>query len=137
MQSRAWKRRPGILNVIILKYERERKQFTWNSSRQAAAGPGEPSLTEEVQAQPESANPAGTEMPALNRADRRAQAKGKKTGTGAASNLNAMPAGHAAQASRPPAMPVRSGSRAPVINKQLSRFADIVFRSRGATFIQE
>ena len=43
-------------------------------------GTGEPTLTEEVQTQPETANEAGTETPALNRAERRAQAKGKKTG---------------------------------------------------------
>ncbi|MGI4790774.1 MAG: hypothetical protein ACRYFS_18240 [Janthinobacterium lividum] len=44
------------------------------------SGTGEPSLTEEVQAQPESEGTNGTETPALNRADRRAQAKGKKAG---------------------------------------------------------
>ena len=44
------------------------------------SGTGEPDLTEEVQAQPEAAPANGTETPALNRADRRAQAKGKKTG---------------------------------------------------------
>ena len=70
-------------------------------------GTGEPELTEEVQAQPETSNEAGTEMPALNRAERRAQAKGKKTG-GAGQNLglpaaanrhgpNAQTSGHAGQ----------------------------------------
>ena len=45
------------------------------------SGTGEPGLTEEVQTQPEAAvNDAGTEVPALNRAERRAQAKGKKGG---------------------------------------------------------
>jgi len=57
--------------------------------QETGGGTGEPSLTEEVQAQPEAAGEAGTEMPAqstsLNRAERRAQAKGKKTGGGAAS----------------------------------------------------
>jgi hypothetical protein len=52
------------------------------------SGTGEPSLTEEVQAQPEADDVSGTETPALNRADRRAQAKGKKTGAGANSSLN-------------------------------------------------
>lgn len=46
------------------------------------SGTGEPSVTEEVQAQPEAAGTEGTETPALNRADRRAQAKGKKPGSG-------------------------------------------------------
>lgn len=53
------------------------------------SGTGEPSLAEEVQAQPEAAATAGTETPALNRADRRAQAKGKKTGAGVNTNVNA------------------------------------------------
>ncbi len=45
------------------------------------SGTGEPGLTEEVQTQPEAAgSSAGTEVPALNRAERRAQAKGKKSG---------------------------------------------------------
>jgi len=45
------------------------------------SGTGEPGLTEEVQTQPDGAgNEAGTEFPALNRAERRAQAKGKKSG---------------------------------------------------------
>ncbi len=51
------------------------------------SGTGEPSLTEEVQAQPEAANTDGTETPALNRADRRAQAKGK-SGTKPNTSLN-------------------------------------------------
>ncbi len=53
------------------------------------SGTGEPSLTEEVQAQPDTAPANGTETPALNRADRRAQAKGKKSGAGPSTNLNA------------------------------------------------
>ena len=55
------------------------------AEQETGGGTGEPSLTEEVQAQPETTNEAGTEMPALNRAERRAQAKGKKTGGGGAS----------------------------------------------------
>lgn len=51
------------------------------------SGTGEPDITEEVQTQPEAAPANGTETPALNRADRRAQAKGKKTGS-AGPNLN-------------------------------------------------
>jgi len=44
-------------------------------------GVGEPDLTEEVKTQPEApSNAAGAEVPALNRAERRAQAKGKKSG---------------------------------------------------------
>ncbi len=50
------------------------------AQQETSGGTGEPSLTEEIQAQPETANDAGTEMPVLNRAERRAQAKGKKTG---------------------------------------------------------
>ena len=53
------------------------------------SGTGEPSLTEEVQAQPDANDASGAEAPALNRADRRAQAKGKKSGTGPNTNLNA------------------------------------------------
>ena len=49
------------------------------------SGTGEAELTEEVQAQPESGIETA-DAPGLNRADRRAQAKGKKTG-GATSNL--------------------------------------------------
>ncbi len=52
------------------------------------SGTGEPDLTEGVQAQSEAAGEevsgevggGGTEAPALNRAERRAQAKGKKAG---------------------------------------------------------
>ncbi len=48
------------------------------------SGTGEPDLTEGVQAQSEAAggevSGEGTEAPALNRAERRAQAKGKKAG---------------------------------------------------------
>jgi len=59
------------------------------AQQETGGGTGEPSLTEEVQAQ--TTTEAGTEMPAqstglntsLNRAERRAQAKGKKTGGGA------------------------------------------------------
>jgi len=58
------------------------------------SGTGEPSVTEEVQAQPEATADTGTEAmsadaPALNRADRRAQAKGKKSGGGTGPSLNA------------------------------------------------
>ena len=56
--------------------------------QQQTGGTGEPSLTEEVQTQPEVAPASGTETPALNRADRRAQAKGKKSGAGPNTNLN-------------------------------------------------
>ena len=55
------------------------------AEQETGGGTGEPSLTEEVQAQPETTNEAGTETPALNRAERRAQAKGKKTGGGGTS----------------------------------------------------
>jgi len=55
------------------------------AQQETGGGTGEPSLTEEVQAQ--TTTEAETEMPALstslNRAERRAQAKGKKTGGGA------------------------------------------------------
>ena len=51
------------------------------------SGTGELNPTEEIQTQPEAASAEGTETPALNRADRRAQAKGKKTG-GAGPSLN-------------------------------------------------
>jgi hypothetical protein len=58
------------------------------AQQETGGGTGEPSLTEEVQAQPETTNEAGTETPALstslNRAERRAQAKGKKAGAGGA-----------------------------------------------------
>ena len=62
------------------------------------SGTGEPDMTEEVQTQPEAAPASGTETPALNRADRRAQAKGKKAG-GTGPNLNA--AGGARGAGKP------------------------------------
>ena len=52
------------------------------TQQETSGGTGEPGLTEEVQAQPETSNEAGAETPALNRAERRAQAKGKTT-TGA------------------------------------------------------
>jgi len=53
-------------------------------TQQETSGTGEPSLTEEVQTQPQAGSrEAGTEVPALNRAERRAQAKGKKGGGGA------------------------------------------------------
>ena len=55
------------------------------AQQETGGGTGESGLTEEVQA--ETANDAGTETPALNRAERRAQAKGKKTGSGATSGL--------------------------------------------------
>ncbi len=57
------------------------------AEQETGGGTGEPGLTEEVQAQPETMNEAGTETPALNRAERRAQAKGKKTGSGGTSGL--------------------------------------------------
>ena len=73
--------------------------------QETGGGTGEPTLTEEVQSQPETANEAGTETPALNRAERRAQAKGKKPGganaglpTGGASRGgSARPTGHVGQ----------------------------------------
>jgi hypothetical protein len=66
--------------------------------QQTGGGTGEPSLTEEVQAQPEMPGTNGTEIPALNRADRRAQAKGKKSATGPNTNL---PGGGARGPSKP------------------------------------
>lgn len=76
------------------------------TQQETGGGTGEPSLTEEVQAQPEIQNEAGTETPALNRAERRAQAKGKG-GTGSGTNNlpgaggtrsgNARPASHVGQ----------------------------------------
>ena len=61
------------------------------AQQETGGGTGEPSLTEEVQAQPAAVSEAGTETPALstglNRAERRAQAKGKKTGGGANAGL--------------------------------------------------
>ena len=53
------------------------EQQMTGGSETAGSGAGEPSLTEEVQAQPEAAQTGEIETPALNRADRRAQAKGK------------------------------------------------------------
>ncbi len=53
------------------------------------SGTGEPGITEEAQTAPEAAAVPDMETPALNRADRRAQAKGKKTGSGASASLNA------------------------------------------------
>ena len=50
------------------------------AQQETGGGTGEPDLTEEVQAQPEAAKAIGTETPALNRAERRAQAQGKKAG---------------------------------------------------------
>jgi len=52
------------------------------AEQETGGGTGEPSLTEEVQA--ETTGEAGSESPALNRAARRAQATGKKTGGGGA-----------------------------------------------------
>lgn len=87
------------------------------AQQETGGGTGEPSLTEEVQAQPETTNEAGAEMPALNRAERRAQAKGKKTG-GSGPNAGLPPAGGAARGPNPRAtgaiIPVRvnrTGSR--------------------------
>lgn len=57
--------------------------------QQQTGGAGEAGAAEEVQTQPEAAAAGGTETPALNRADRRAQAKGKKTGGGTGPSLNA------------------------------------------------
>ena len=48
------------------------------AQQETGGGTGEPDLTEEIQAQPETADTAGT--PVLNRAERRAQAQGKKAG---------------------------------------------------------
>ncbi len=54
------------------------------AEQETGGGTGEPSLTEEVQAgEVQAETAAGTEeAPALNRAERRAQAKGKKSGGG-------------------------------------------------------
>lgn len=54
-----------------------------------SSGTGEPSITEEVQTQPEAETQNGTEVPVLNRADRRAQAKGRKSGGIAGPNSSA------------------------------------------------
>ncbi len=52
------------------------------------SGTGEPDLSEEVATQSDAAPASGAETPALNRADRRAQAKGKKTVGGSGPALN-------------------------------------------------
>ena len=80
------------------------------------SGTGEPSLTEEVQAQPETTETStGTEAPALNRAERRAQAKGKKAGANnGVSGLPAHGALGANQRSTGAVVPIRvnrTGSR--------------------------
>ena len=56
----------------------------------AGESPVEEAQIEEAQTQPEAAPANGTETPALNRADRRAQAKGK---SGAKPNVNPNSAG--------------------------------------------
>lgn len=62
------------------------------AQQETGGGTGEPSLTEEIQAQADTNDEAGTETPAqstgLNRAERRAQAKGKKTGSSPNANLS-------------------------------------------------
>lgn len=80
------------------------------------SGTGEPSLTEEVQAQPETTDTStGTEAPVLNRAERRAQAKGKKAGANnGVSGLPAHGALGANQRSTGAVVPIRvnrTGSR--------------------------
>jgi len=80
------------------------------------SGTGEPSLTEEVQAQPETTETStGTEAPVLNRAERRAQAKGKKAGANnGVSGLPAHGALGANQRSTGAVVPIRvnrTGSR--------------------------
>ena len=80
------------------------------------SGTGEPSLTEEVQAQPEMTDTStGTEAPVLNRAERRAQAKGKKAGANnGVSGLPAHGALGANQRSTGAVVPIRvnrTGSR--------------------------
>ena len=82
----------------------------------AGNGTGEPSLTEEVQAQPETTDTStGTEAPVLNRAERRAQAKGKKAGANnGVSGLPAHGALGANQRSTGAVVPIRvnrTGSR--------------------------
>ena len=47
------------------------------AQQETGGGTGEPDLTEEVQAQPEATT---ADAPVLNRAERRAQAQGKKAG---------------------------------------------------------
>ena len=80
------------------------------------SGTGEPSLTEEVQAQPETTETSTvTEAPVLNRAERRAQAKGKKAGANnGVSGLPAHGALGANQRSTGAVVPIRvnrTGSR--------------------------
>ena len=80
------------------------------------SGTGEPSLAEEVQAQPETTDTStGTEAPVLNRAERRAQAKGKKAGANnGVSGLPAHGALGANQRSTGAVVPIRvnrTGSR--------------------------
>ena len=80
------------------------------------SGTGEPGLSEEVQAQPEAASSGiGAEAPSLNRAERRAQAKGKKSGANnGVSGLPAHGALGANQRSTGAVVPVRvnrTGSR--------------------------
>lgn len=63
------------------------------AQQETGGGTGEPSLTEEIQAQADTTtDEAGTQTPAqstgLNRAERRAQAKGKKTGVSPNANLS-------------------------------------------------
>jgi len=54
---------------------------------QQTTGGGDTAAAKEAQTQPEAASAIDTETPVLNRADRRAQAKGKKAGA-AGPNLN-------------------------------------------------
>jgi len=80
------------------------------------SGTGEPSLTEEVQAQPETTETSiAPEAPVLNRAERRAQAKGKKAGANnGVSGLPAHGALGANQRSTGAVVPIRvnrTGSR--------------------------
>ena len=80
------------------------------------SGTGEPSLAEEVQAQPETTETSITpEAPVLNRAERRAQAKGKKAGANnGVSGLPAHGALGANQRSTGAVVPIRvnrTGSR--------------------------
>ena len=82
----------------------------------AGNGTGEPSLTEEVQAQPETTDTStAPEAPVLNRAERRAQAKGKKAGANnGVSGLPAHGALGANQRSTGAVVPIRvnrTGSR--------------------------
>ena len=59
-------------------------------AEQETSGTSEPSLSEEAESHHEQSPAAGTETPALNRAERRAQAKGKK---GSGSNAALPPGG--------------------------------------------